>query len=141
MLPRPVVAAAPLGLHALEEVAGHLDAQLRLPLPDQFGHRVVQEGLVPFVHDRLPLRPAAAGAHGERDPAVIEADGGLRLLFLDRQQVAPSPEVMALTLDELARCLPRLATQLRLLVPDPAELGYRIGAGHLKARSLRARQA
>lgn len=32
--PRSVVAAAPLGLHALEEVVGNLDTQLRLPLAD-----------------------------------------------------------------------------------------------------------
>ena len=36
-VPRPVVATAPLGLHALEEITGHLDAQPRFPLLNKFG--------------------------------------------------------------------------------------------------------
>jgi hypothetical protein len=43
---------------------------------------------------------------------------------------------MALTLNELAGRLARLPTQLRLLVTYPYELGNRIGASHLAARSL-----
>src|SRR5260370_659290 len=43
---------------------------------------------------------------------------------------------MALTLNELPRCFSGLATQLRLLIADPTELGYGIGAGYLRARSL-----
>src|SRR2546427_4794002 len=87
------------------------------------------------MHDGFTLRPAATGAHRERDVAMAEADGGLRLLFAHREQVTPAPEIVALTLHELARCLPRLLTQLGLLITYPTELGYRIGASHLGARS------
>src|ERR1019366_5531210 len=89
------------------------------------------------MHDRLTLRLARPGPYGEHDPAVIKAYGGLRLFLPNREQIAPSPQVVALTLDELPRCFPRLPTQLRLLITDPTELGHRIGAGHLRARPLR----
>src|SRR6266852_5236549 len=95
----------------------------------------MQEGLVPLMHDGFTLRPAATRAYRERDTAMAEADGGLRLLFPHREQVAPAPEIMALTLNELAGCLPRLLTQLSLLITYPSELGYRIGASHLGSRS------
>src|ERR1051325_6740523 len=85
----------------------------------------------------LALGPVAAGAHGERDVAMTEADSWLRLVLAQREQIASSPEVMALTLDELTRRLPRLPPQLRLLITDPSEFGYRIGAGHFRARPLR----
>lgn len=71
---------------------------------------------MPFVHHRRTRRAAAAGAHGERDAAVTEADGGLGFFFRDGEKVAPSPEVMALALDELTGCLPRLPPELRLLI-------------------------
>src|SRR6516165_4814147 len=88
------------------------------------------------MHERRTSRAAAAGAHGKRDAAVTEAHGGLGLFFLHRQQVAPSPEVMALTLDELTGCLPCLPPQLRLLIPYPTQLGCRVSAGHFRARTL-----
>src|ERR1700693_6101905 len=89
------------------------------------------------MNDGLTLRPARPGPYREHDPAVIKPYGGLRLFFPDREQIAPSPEVVALTLDELPTCFPRLPTQLRLLISDPTELGHCIGAGHLGARPPR----
>jgi hypothetical protein len=95
----------------------------------------MQERLLPPVYDFFPLRRTAAWAHRECDLAVAEADRGLGVLFNDGQKVAPAPEIMALTLNELARCLARLLTQLNLLITYPSELGYRIGASHLRARA------
>src|ERR1035438_7546556 len=79
------------------------------------------------MHDRLTLRPIRSGPYREHDPAVIKPYGGLRLFFPNREQVAPSPEVVALTLDELPRCFSRLPTEFRLLSTDPTELGHCIG--------------
>jgi len=45
---------------------------------------------VPVVHDFLPLRPAAAGAHGQRDRAMGEVHAGLSVLLNNGQVVAPS---------------------------------------------------
>lgn len=42
-VPRSMIAAAPLGLHALQEVAGDFDAKLRLPFTNQRRHDVVEE--------------------------------------------------------------------------------------------------
>lgn len=92
---------------------------------------------MPFMHDRRTLRAAAAGAHGERDAAVVEANGWFRFFFPDREQISPSPEVVTLTLDELTGCLPCLPPQLRLLITDPSKFGYRIGADDLRAGPLR----
>src|SRR5205085_2441241 len=118
---RSVVAAPPLGFHALEEVTGHRDAQLRLPPTDQLGHCIVHEGPVPFMHDRLTLHPVGSGTDGERDFAVTKPHGGLRLFFPHGEQIAPSPEIMALSLHELTGSFPRLPTQHRLLITNPTE--------------------
>ena len=64
-----LIAASPLRLHALEEITGNRNAELRLPLPDKWGHGLMQQSLVPLVHDFLPLRRTASWAHGERDLA------------------------------------------------------------------------
>ena len=131
-----VIAATPLRLHPLEVVASHIDTQLRRPLCDQFPDGLMQKGLVPFVHDRCAFGAIAALTHGEHDRAMTETDGGLCLFLSDGQQVAPSPEVMALTLDELPRRFSRLASHLRLLVLYPSELGDRIATGYLAARPV-----
>src|SRR5688572_25814303 len=73
-VPRLMIATAPSCLHPLKEVAGYLDAQLRLPFADKFGNGTVQERLVPLMHDRLTLRPAAAGAHDESNAAMPQLD-------------------------------------------------------------------
>jgi len=82
-VPRLMIAAAPLGLHALQKVAGDFDAQLRLPSPDQRGHDVVQERLVPLVHDRVALGPAGSGTHGQREPTMSEPNRRLLILLSD----------------------------------------------------------
>src|SRR5687768_2592981 len=97
----------------------------------------MQEGLVPFMHDRRTLCAAAAGAQGKRNAAVTKADGRLRLFFSHGEQISPSPKVVTLTSDKLTACLPRLSPQLRLLIPDPAELGYRKRAGDFTLRPVR----
>ena len=57
-----VVAAAPLGFHALEEVAADPKPELGFPFADDGRDGFVQQGLVPFVHDCGALGSAAAGA-------------------------------------------------------------------------------
>ena len=86
---------------------------------------------VPFVHDRRPLRSAAAGPHGEcYAPVVIGRTASSR--STDGQQISLSPEVVTLALDELTGCLPRLPAQLSLLITDPAQFGDRVGADDLR---------
>ena len=42
-MPRPGVATAPFGFHALQEIGGNRDVQFRLPLADQRGHNLVEQ--------------------------------------------------------------------------------------------------
>src|SRR5262245_49111029 len=89
------------------------------------------------MYNRLTLRPTTVGPYSKRNRAMAEPDRGLAVSFSHREQVASPPQVVTLTLDELPWCLPRLRTELRLLVSDPPELGHGIGAGHLGPCSLR----
>ena len=134
-VPRLRVAASPLGLHALKKVTGHLDTQLRLPPTDKFGYGIVQEGFAPFMHDRLTLRPAAAGAHDEHDPAVAEAYGGLGVFFSDGEQIAPSPEVVALTVQKFTRRFSCLIPEMLLLLFNPYQLRDYKGAKCIQAHA------
>jgi hypothetical protein len=67
---------------------------------------------VPFMHDRLHALACSSGTYlVSTDPAVIKPDRRASPLFPDREQIAPSPEVVALSLDELpeasSRACPR----------------------------------
>ena len=91
----------------------------------------MQEFLVPLVHDFSPLGLAAPGAHSQGHALVIYGHGGLGFMLLDIQEVAPTPEVVALAGDKPAGRFPCLTSELLLLVADPAELGDGVGSGHL----------
>ena len=127
-----MVAAAPLGLHPLQEVFADAYLQDQLPFLDQCGNDSMQERLVPFVNDLGALGGIAAGANGDRDALVVERDDWLRVAEGDREQVPTAPKVVALPLNESARRLPGLAPELRLLASDPTESGNGIGAGHFQ---------
>ncbi len=71
---------------------------------------------------------------------MIQPDKGLYVLLNNGKQIAPPPQIVALSLDKLARCFPGLPEQFRLLVPDPADLGCRIGPGHFRAGRQRRNQ-
>jgi hypothetical protein len=62
---------------------------------------------------------------------VVQRHEGLRVPMHDRHEVPPSPEEVALTIDELPGRFPRLVREVFLLVPNPAELRDRVSAGHL----------
>src|SRR3990170_7125278 len=83
------------------------------------------------MHDFLTLRPAAAGSHGESNAAISEPDRRLCNLLPYREEIAPPPEVVALSLDVLSASLARLAPESGLLIAYPAESRNRVGARHL----------
>jgi hypothetical protein len=72
-------------------------------------------------------------ANNQGDPLVADDNGGLYILVVHRHQVAPPPNVVALTLNELAWRFTRLTFQLSLLITNPDQLGYCIGTRHFKA--------
>jgi len=68
-----------------------------------------------------PLPGTTARPDNQGDTLMVETDRGLGLLILDRHQMSPPPEIMALALDKPARRFPGLARQPPLLLADPAE--------------------
>lgn len=128
----PVIAASPLGLHPLQEVAGDLDLQPRLPFLDENRHDLVKQGFVPGVDDFGTLLSIAPRTDGEGDAFVIQLHSRLGLAVNNLQQVAPAPEIMTLPLYELPGCFPCLIFQLGLLLPDPSEAGDGIGSGDVQ---------
>lgn len=85
------IAAAPLRFHPLEEVAGDLHPEPPLVLPDERRHRLVQQCLVLVVHDLGAPGRRTAGAHGERDPAVVERHGRFDLALNHLEQAETQP--------------------------------------------------
>src|SRR5258708_34260725 len=93
------------------------------------------------MHDRLALGPAAAGTHGKGDAAMSQFDRGLCVFLPDRQQIASSPQVVALALHVLPVWLARLAAEPRLLVANPAQPGNGVGARYFRTRAPRRHPA
>jgi hypothetical protein len=109
-----------------------MDGKWVLTYLDQGRRHGVKEGLVPFVDHLGALAGAAAWPNSEVDASVVEGNKGLGFPVGDGEQVAAAPKVVALALDELARRFARLALQLSLLLPNPAEPGDGIGAGGIQ---------
>lgn len=61
-VPRLVITASPLSLHALDKIRLYLNVELRLPLANKSWDKLVEKGLVPFVNHSCPLFLAAACA-------------------------------------------------------------------------------
>ena len=60
---------------------------------------------MPLMYHRSPLRRAAAGAYGQRDPFMVKRDVGPSVTMHYGHEVPQSPEVVALAVYELARRL------------------------------------
>jgi hypothetical protein len=54
---------------------------------------------------------------------MVNANVGLGVSVGYCEQIAPTPKIVALALDETSGCLARLVPKLPLLVADPASLG------------------
>ena len=131
------VAAAPAGLHALDEEPLHPHPQDRLPLLDQPGGDLPDLLAVPGGNDPLPLLLARSGPDPQHQGAGIEhhSRGGVLLDHLE--QITRAPEGVTLAVEKLARCLPRLLPQLALLLLDPGELGDREDAQGVQVHARR----
>lgn len=81
------IAASPLGLHPLQKIPGDLHLRLLLPLADEPGHNLVQQGLVPIVDDLGALRLVAARSHGQRQSFVVAGNKGSGIPLDDCQEM------------------------------------------------------
>lgn len=135
-----VVAAAPPGLHSLKKVTLHLHAKFRFPFPDQSRHHLVEQRLVPLVHDLGAFLGATSRAHGERDASVVKANAWPGVRVGNGKQIAPPPKIVAFARDELPGCFARLFPQLVLLLADPGEFADGVGAGHVETSCSRSNQ-
>jgi hypothetical protein len=65
------VAAAPPSFHSLKKVSLNLHAKFGFPLLDQRRHNLVQQRLVPLVHDMCAFIGAACRANSESDAPMV----------------------------------------------------------------------
>src|SRR5262249_33724668 len=71
-------------------------------------------------------------AHRQSNAPVVERDIRLRILVTNSQQVATTPEIVRLPLDELARRFACLLPPPQLLLPNPAEFADGEGSHHFR---------
>src|SRR5438093_5172755 len=78
-----VVAAAPFGLHVLDEEALDRDPESFLPSGDHWRGGLFEAAAVPFVHERPFHLVSGAGSNREKEPMVFEFDAGGHVLLSD----------------------------------------------------------
>jgi len=87
------------------------------------------------------FRMVSSRADEQIDPLMIQRHTRLSFSFCHGQQVASTPEMMALALDKLPGGFPRLRPQLLLLIPNPLQFRDRVSTRHFQPRTGRCSQS
>jgi hypothetical protein len=83
-----VIAASPLGLHPLQEIAANLDSELPFPPLNDRRDSFVKKLLVPFMYYVSPLCRTAAGPYDQFDPFMVKGHAGLGVPMHNRQKMS-----------------------------------------------------
>ena len=137
--PCVVIAAPPLGFHALDEDSLHLHAEACFPFGDQRHGGQPQLLAIPLVHDGLALGLASVRADVEEHFAVFEFDGGGLVDLNDLEQVAFAPDVVAFTVEEFTGGFAFLLLEFVLLFANPGQFGDGKDADGIEAHVRRGR--
>jgi hypothetical protein len=101
----------------------HLHPQDRLPFRDHRGDLGSDLAPIKGIERSLPSGDVGTGANVKREAMMAEFDARRALRFLDLEQVAFAPDIMALALNIFAMRLAFLLPEFLLLALDPSEFG------------------
>src|SRR5262249_41061967 len=136
-----VVAAAPFGFHPLYKESLCLHPHQWLPPGDQWRHGFLELPTIPCLHHRLLFLCISSWTYSQEHPTVFQCYGWRFVAFDHLEQVALPPEVMAFTVQILARGFAFLLLELLLLLFDPTQLGNGEDADSVEAHPGRGRNA
>src|SRR5262249_20608607 len=117
----PVVAASPFGFHALHKEPLYLQPQQRLPPGDQWRHSFLELLAIPCLYNGSLFPCISAWTHPQEHATVLQGDGWRLVAFDHFEQIAFPPEVMAFTVQILARGVAFLFLEFLLLLFDPTQ--------------------